>query len=59
MSSMSWTFMRHGLYAEALLWALPQALQQGSWANASANKPRNWVTRADCARADAAVPGIV
>ncbi len=53
-SSMSWTFMRHGLYAEALLWALPRALQQGTWADASANKPRSWVTRADCGSADAA-----
>lgn len=54
-SSMSWTFMRHALYAESLLWALPRALQQGTWTNASRNKPRNWVTRADCGRADAAV----
>lgn len=54
-SSMSWTFMRHGLYTDGLLWFLPQALQSGTWATATRNKPRHNVTRDDCAHADAAV----
>jgi NAD(P)H dehydrogenase (quinone) len=53
-SSMSWTFMRHGLYADNLLWSLPQAVTSGVLATATANRGRHWVTRADCARADAA-----
>jgi len=54
-SAMSWTFMRHGLYTDGLLWFLPQALQSGTWATATRNKPRHYVTRDDCAHADAAV----
>lgn len=54
-SSMSWTFMRHGLYTDNLLWALPQAIASGVLANATANQGRHSVTREDCARADAMV----
>lgn len=54
-TSMSWTFMRHGLYAENLLWSLPQAIGSGTLATATGNRGRHWVTREDCARADAAV----
>jgi NAD(P)H dehydrogenase (quinone) len=54
-SSMSWTIMRHGLYADNLLWSLPQAIASGTLATATANRGRHWVTREDCARADAAV----
>ncbi|MEP9350818.1 hypothetical protein [Xanthobacter sp. KR7-225] len=51
---MSWTFMRHGLYTDGQLWFLPQALKSGSWATATRNKPRHYVTRDDCAHAVAA-----
>lgn len=54
-SSMSWTFMRHSIYAESLLLFLPLALQSGHWVTATGNKPSHYVTREDCARADAAV----
>lgn len=54
-SSMTWTFMRHGLYTDNLLWTLPQALATGELANATANRGRHSVTREDCAHADAAV----
>ncbi|KQN49744.1 NAD(P)-dependent oxidoreductase [Serratia sp. Leaf50] len=54
-SAMSWTFMRHALYSDNLLWALPQAIATGTLATATANKGRHSVTREDCARADAAV----
>lgn len=47
--------MRHGLYTDNLLLTLPQAVASGTLATATANKPRHWVTREDCARADAAV----
>lgn len=52
-SSMSWTFMRHGLYTDNLLWTLPQAIATGTLANATANQGRHSVTREDCAQADA------
>lgn len=54
-SGMSWTFMRHALYSDNLLWALPQAIATGALATATANKGRHSVTREDCARADAVV----
>ena len=54
-SSMSWTFMRHGLYAENMMWMLTQAIASGVLTTATANRGRHWVTREDCARADAAV----
>ncbi|HDR8995760.1 TPA: SDR family oxidoreductase [Burkholderia vietnamiensis] len=54
-SSMSWTFMRHGLYTDGLAWFLQPALQSGIWATATGDRPRHYVTREDCARADAAV----
>ena len=46
--------MRHGIYTESLLVFLPRALQSGIWAPATGNKPCHYVTREDCARADAA-----
>lgn len=54
-SPLSWTFLRHALYADTLFWSLPQALAAGTWATATADQPRHWVTREDCARADAAL----
>ena len=53
-SSMSWTFMRHALYADTLPWRVPQALASGKLVSATGNKGRHIVTREDCARADAA-----
>ncbi|MBV8629964.1 MAG: SDR family oxidoreductase [Silvibacterium sp.] len=53
-SSLSWTFMRHGLYTDGLARFLQRALQTGTWATATQNRPRHYVTRDDCARADAA-----
>ncbi|MEO8779418.1 MAG: SDR family oxidoreductase [Rhodanobacter sp.] len=54
-SSMSWTFMRHALYADTLPWRLPQALASGKLVSATGNRGRHFVTREDCAHADAAV----
>lgn len=53
-SGLTWTFLRHGLYTEGLLGSLPMALSSGTWATATENQGRNWVTREDCAQADAA-----
>lgn len=53
-SSMSWIFMRHAIYADTLTWQLPQALAAGKLVSATGNQGRHFVTREDCARADAA-----
>jgi len=53
-STMSWTFLRHALYTDNLLGALPTALASGTWSTATDNKGRHSVTREDCAQADAA-----
>jgi NAD(P)H dehydrogenase (quinone) len=53
-SPVSWTFLRHALYGETLFWTLPQALAAGRLATATADQPRHWVSREDCAQADAA-----
>ena len=53
-STMGWTFLRHALYTDNLLGALPNALASGTWSTATDNKGRHSVTREDCAQADAA-----
>jgi NAD(P)H dehydrogenase (quinone) len=53
-SGMSWTLLRHALYTDNLLGALPNALATGTWSTATDNQGRHSVTREDCARADAA-----
>ncbi len=54
-SGMTWTFMRHALYQELLLYSLPQGIASGQMATATGDKGRHSVSREDCARADAAV----
>ena len=54
-SGMTWTFMRHALYQELLLYSLPQGVASGQLATATEGKGRHSVSRDDCARADAAV----
>lgn len=54
-SSMSWTFMRHALYQELLLFSLPRAIASGTLETATGDRRIHWVSRDDCARADAAV----
>lgn len=54
-SGMSWTFMRHALYQDLLLYSLPQVIASGTLATATRNRGRHSVAREDCARADAAV----
>jgi NAD(P)H dehydrogenase (quinone) len=56
-SSMSWTIMRHNIYSEAILITLPGALARGELVSAAGDGGRAYVTREDCARADAAALG--
>lgn len=53
-STMSWTIMRHNIYSEAILITLPGAVASGTLFSAAGDGGRAYVTREDCARADAA-----
>jgi NAD(P)H dehydrogenase (quinone) len=53
-SPLTWTINRHNLYAELILQGAGQALASGALYSATAGKGRAYVTREDCARADAA-----
>ncbi len=53
-SPLEWTFMRHHLYMESLLNALPKAVASGQLTSSMGNGGTNYVTREDCAQADAA-----
>lgn len=53
-SPMSWTVLRHSWYAENLHLSLPGVLASGQWYNAAGDGATAYVTREDCARADAA-----
>lgn len=49
-----WTILRHNLYAELILQGAGHALSSGLLYSATAGAGRAYVTREDCARADAA-----
>jgi NAD(P)H dehydrogenase (quinone) len=53
-SPMSWTVLRHSWYAENLTLSLPAALASGHWYSAAGDGATAYVSREDCARADAA-----
>ena len=53
-SPMSWTVLRHNWYAENLHLSLPAVLASGQWYSAAGDGATAYVTREDCARADAA-----
>lgn len=53
-SPLTWTINRHNLYAELILLGAGQTLASGALYSATAGKGRAYVTREDCARADAA-----
>lgn len=52
--SLDWTILRHNLYAEVILMGAGHALAEGVLRTATGGKGRAYVTREDCARADAA-----
>jgi NAD(P)H dehydrogenase (quinone) len=53
-SPLEWTILRHHLYTETLVGALATALKHGELASSAGDGGNNYVTRVDCARADAA-----
>ncbi len=53
-SPLEWTILRHHLYTETLIGALAAALKFGELASSAGDGGNNYVTREDCARADAA-----
>lgn len=52
-SGLEFTVLRHALYADLLLGSGPQAIASGRLYSAVGGRGRNYVTREDCARADA------
>ena len=53
-SGLDWTVLRHNLYAEVILMGAGQAVASGQLFSATDGQGRSYVTREDCARADAA-----
>jgi len=53
-SPVEWTILRHQLYTENLLATLATAIKMGQLNSSVGNAGTNYVTREDCARADAA-----
>jgi NAD(P)H dehydrogenase (quinone) len=53
-SGVDFTILRHQLYAETILLGASQAVASGQLFSAGAGRGRSYVTREDCARADAA-----
>lgn len=51
---LEWTILRHQIYMDTLLMSLPQAAASGQLHSSMGNGASNYVTREDCARADAA-----
>lgn len=52
-TGLPWTILRHNMYAEHLLLFLPPALASGELRTSIGDGARAYVTRADCAAADA------
>jgi NAD(P)H dehydrogenase (quinone) len=52
-TGLDWTFLRHALYADLVLMSGPQAIASGRLFSATGEGGRSYVTREDCARADA------
>ncbi len=53
-SPLEWTVMRHFLYMDSLLSSVPGAVASGRLVSSVGGSATNYVTREDCARADAA-----
>jgi NAD(P)H dehydrogenase (quinone) len=53
-SPLEWTILRHQIYMDTLLMSVPQAAASGQLSSSMGNGASNYVTREDCARADAA-----
>jgi NAD(P)H dehydrogenase (quinone) len=53
-SPIEWTILRHQIYMDTLLMSVTQAAVSGQLHSSMGNGASNYVTREDCARADAA-----
>jgi len=53
-SSMSWTILRHNMYSEHVFLFLPKAFATGELRTSLGDGARSYITREDCAAADAA-----
>jgi NAD(P)H dehydrogenase (quinone) len=53
-SSLRWTLLRHNMYTEHAFLFLPTSLESGELRTSIADGARSYVTRTDCAAADAA-----
>jgi NAD(P)H dehydrogenase (quinone) len=53
-SPLGWTILRHHIYTDFLVGTLKNALQAGVLSGSAGDGGNSYVTRADCARADAA-----
>jgi NAD(P)H dehydrogenase (quinone) len=53
-SPLEWTILRHHIYTDFLVGTLAAALKAGVLSGSAGDGANNYVTRADCARADAA-----
>jgi len=53
-TDLDWTILRHHIYMDTLLGSVPNAVASGKLTSAAGNGARNYVTREDCARTDAA-----
>ncbi len=53
-SPLEWTILRHQIYMDTLLMSVPQAAASGQLHSSMGHGASNYVTREDCARADAA-----
>ncbi len=53
-SPTTWTILRHQIYMDTLLMSVPQAAASGQLYSSMGTGASNYVTREDCARADAA-----
>lgn len=54
-SGMTWTLLRHSLYAEGVAVSALEAADSGVWRHNAGDGRTSWVARDDCARAAAAV----
>lgn len=54
-SPLEWTLMRHQIYTESVIDTLKTAFQFGQLVSSAGHGGNNYITREDCARADAAV----
>jgi NAD(P)H dehydrogenase (quinone) len=53
-TNLDWTILRHNIYTDGIAMRLPRIAESGQFHSATNGGGRSYVTRADCARSDAA-----